>query len=211
MVERSGIIKVLLTGFTPFGHYHYNPTQDLVHRLSGKKLANGKIIGKVLPCSYTKAADVAYNMIKKHKPDMVISFGLASRVPSLKLETRGQNIMNSRYTDSDGKCFSGAPIKADDKKFYYTSKKTPLLVQKLNKLGIKAEISNDAEGFICNTLVYLLSKSISESESPIPFVFIHTPWTDVYKGKITLEPGKIMITENNLDKAVEVIIKSLSH
>lgn len=203
--------KVLLTGFTPFGPYHYNPTQDLVHRLEGKNMTGGVIIGSVLPCSYSDVGDVAYNLVKKHRPDMVISFGLASRVPALRFETRGRNIMDCHYTDSEGKCYSGIPIKAGDKEFYYTSEKTPLLVKELNKLGISSELSSDAEGFICNTHIYLLSKNISTSNNPIPFVFVHTPWTNTYKGKVELGPEKIMVTEDTLDKTVEIIIRELAN
>ncbi len=109
--------------------------------------------------------------------------------------------------DSEGRQFSGVPIIKGDKEFYYTSGKIPQLVKELEKFGIRAELSNNSEGFICNTLIYLLSKKISESENPIPFLFIHIPWTDVYKNRITLEKNKIMISEKSLDRVIETIIK----
>lgn len=198
-------MKVLLTGFDLFGDYKYNPTKDLAKRLDGKIIAGARIIGEVLPCSYRNAAKVVYESIVKNKPDLVVSFGLASRVPTLRFEIRGQNIMNSHYADSEGKIYSGIPIIENDKQYYYTSEKTSYWASKVKESGIDTEISNDAEGFICNTLVYLISKRLSGNQS-IPFVFIHTPWTDNYADRVKLESGKIMIPENSLEKTVEIII-----
>ncbi|MCL4387234.1 MAG: pyroglutamyl-peptidase I [Patescibacteria group bacterium] len=202
--------KVLLTGFGPFGHYQYNPTKDLVQRLNGRKLSNAFIIGQILPCSYKKAAEIAFDLVEKYQPDMVLSFGLASRVPAIRLETRGRNIMDSQYTDIDGQQFFGTPICPGSREYYYTSVEADSLAKELNRAGINSEVSVDAEGFICNSLIYLLGKKLSSNYKQIPFIFFHVPWTKTYSKKISLEPGKIMIPETYLDKTVAISIKMLS-
>lgn len=117
--------------------------------------------------------------------------------------------MDSKYLDADGRQYLGTPISPVDKDYYYTTADNEYMARTLQRCDINAELSNDAEGFICNALIYKVSRWLCYNSRSIRFTFIHIPWTDEYIDKIVLEPGKITIPENQLNRATEVIIQTL--
>jgi len=44
---------------------------------------------------------------------------------------------------------------------------------------------------------------------PIRFAFFHTPWTDDYLNRITLETGKVTIKKSDLKKTIEILLRGM--
>jgi pyroglutamyl-peptidase len=201
--------RAILTGFEPFGTYKYNPVQDTTREYNRKIIGGIEVIGLILPCTYYGAFELLSNKIDKLSPDIILGSGLASRVPCIRLETKGKNIMNGKYPDADEKSPKNELIINGDKLWYETTFNNKILADSLNNKGIKADISFDAESFICNSLIYLTARKIAKENLPIKFTFFHTPWTDDYLYKINIEPEKTIIKKSDLRKTIETIIEEI--
>ena len=199
--------RAILTGFEPFGPYKYNPVQDIAREYDGKILGDIEIRGLVVPCTYYGAFQLLSEKIDELSPDIILSSGLASRVQGIRLETIGRNIMNGKYADAEGRKPKNEPIVERGRLWYLTTSDNIVLANSLYEAEIPAEVSVDAEGFICNSLIYLTAKRISTENLPINFVFFHTPWTKDYLDRINLESGKIAISKGHLNKAVEILLQ----
>jgi pyroglutamyl-peptidase len=196
----------ILTGFGP---YKYNPTQDIVREYNKKIINNTEIVGLVLPCTYYGAFDLLSEKMHELHPDIILSAGLASRVNGIRIETIGRNIMNGKYPDAEGKNPNNEPLIKNGKDWYFTNSDSINLAKSLSKEKISAEISLDAEGFICNSLIYLTAREIQEKHLPIKFAFFHTPWTEDYLDRINLEPEKKTIKKDDLRKTIEILMNGM--
>lgn len=202
--------RALVTGFEPFGPYKFNPTQDIVRDID-KRVGGIEIVGLVLPCTYYGAFEILSKKIDELSPDIILSTGLASRVPKIRLEALGRNVMHGKYPDANGLHPDHLPLVPEGKQSYATTVNTVALADRLYAAHIPAEISVDAEGFICNSLVYLTARRIHEETLHIKHAFFHTPWTDDYVGKIELEQGKTTIKKQDLRKTVELLLGAMGH
>lgn len=196
----------ILTGFEPFGPYKYNPVQDTTQEYNKKKVNGIEIRGLVLPCTYYGGFEVLSEKINEISPDIILSTGLASRVNGIRIETIGRNIMKGKYPDAEGRNTNNEPLIKNGKSFYFINSNSINLTNSLYEKNIPAEISIDAEGFICNSLIYLTARRIFNENLPIKFAFFHTPWTEDYLDRINIEPGKKTIKKSDLKKAIETLL-----
>ena len=199
----------ILTGFEPFGPYRYNPTQDSVVKYNGIMLEGIEIISLVLPNAYHGAFDMLSEEIDLLSPDIVLSTGLSSSIKRIRIEAIGRNIMNGKYPDVNGLKPINEPITPDGKSWYRTTADSVGLANALHGAGIAAEVSVDAEEFTCNSLTYLAARRIREEDLPIQYAFFHTPWTDDYLDRIVLGEGKITISRQDLENAMEICLAEM--
>ena len=201
--------SAIVTGFSPFGEYKFNPTQDLAREVDGKEISGFKIRGLVLQPLYHEASKTLIHNIKEHIPDVIISTGLSSSIQGIRFEHYGANLMLSKYKDGKGRRPNGEPLVRDGPNTYETNVNESLLASKLESLGIDTEVSFHAGSFVCNSLIYLTMREIEDKRLPIKFVFFHAPWTDDYADLIKAEKDKITIPKSHLEKAVEIILDNV--
>jgi pyroglutamyl-peptidase len=199
--------RAILTGFEPFGPYKYNPVQDTAREYNGKKLGDIEVVGLVVPCTYYGAFQLLSERIDELSPDIILGSGLASRVQRIRLEAIGRNVMNGKYADAEGRKPENKPIIEGGRLWYPTTSNNVILANSLYEAEIPAEVSVDAERFICNSLIYLTAKRISDENLPTRFAFFHTPWTEDYLDRINLEQGKITIKKSDLKKTIEILLQ----
>lgn len=202
--------RMIVTGFEPFGPYKFNPSQESSEFFDAQKIGSHEIVGIVLRCTYLGAFQILKNAIAEIEPTAVISVGLSSGVKGIRFETTGRNIMNGKYPDADGYQPNGIRICEGSAEFIAANSDSTALANRVYQKGIPTEISANAEGFICNSLLYLTSHYIQKNRPKIRNVFIHTPWTANFGDRVSLETGKIMIPLQELHGAIEEIIKGVS-
>ena len=69
-------MKVLLTGFEPFGGEARNPSAELVEGLP-EKIGDAELIKLILPVVRGKASTAIRDAVEKFRPDVVLSIGQA--------------------------------------------------------------------------------------------------------------------------------------
>ena len=147
-------MKVLVTGFEPFGGSTVNPSQQLVDAL------DGDVAKALLPVSYARAAEALRLAIAEHEPDLVICFGQADGRTGISVERFAHNLDEATTTDNDESPGSGAPIDADGPVAYPSSLPVDDIVTALRAEGIPAAPSRDAGGFLCNHVFYVLMRTL---------------------------------------------------
>ncbi|MDR2899356.1 MAG: pyroglutamyl-peptidase I, partial [Clostridiales bacterium] len=69
-------MKVLLTGFAPFGGEEINPSYEAV-KLIAENIGEKEVIKREMPCVYGEAIDAIKKAMDEVKPDVVICVGQA--------------------------------------------------------------------------------------------------------------------------------------
>src|ERR687888_1669516 len=98
-------ITALLTGFGPFPGAPFNPTEGLVKRLGARRrpaLAEVERITHVFRTSYAAVDEELPALIARHRPDVLLMFGLAARTPHVRSETRARNAVSALVPDVGG-------------------------------------------------------------------------------------------------------------
>ncbi len=202
--------KVILTGFKPFGSYQFNPTEDLAQAFNGKKIGDHEIIGIVLECTYDAFEKTLKGVIETHYPAAIISTGLSSSVKGVRIETVGKNIMRGKYPDAEGRNPEGEKLSLDGRQFLEAQSDGVSLANVLYTHEIPTELSSDADGFVCNALLYrTIEYILTQHRASMRNTFIHIPWTDDYKGRVNLEEGKIMTPKADVHRAIELLIQHI--
>ena len=204
--------KIIITGFGPFGPYAVNPTEELALMYDGQTIKGRELIkGIVLPATYISAFRILEGVIKREKPDVIISLGLSSSVPGLRIENRFVNIMGGKYPDAGDYEPKGVPVVPTKKAPNYVAPMSDSfqMAGLLNAEGFPVEVSIDANSFICNSLGYLTSTLLQKEYPAIKNMFIHIPWPDSYANRVTLGEGKKFMDGQVILNALDFIIQSI--
>src|SRR6266513_5906248 len=107
-------LTVLISGFGPFPGAPFNPTAALAENLARRRrpaLSEVRRIAHVFPTSYAAVERELPDLIDRHRPDVVLMFGLAPRTPHLRIEARARNRRSTLFADIDGAhpCFAIRP------------------------------------------------------------------------------------------------------
>lgn len=199
--------KVLVTGFEPFGEIVKNPSQVLVEKIAcwGRFPDGLEIISEVLPVVYDESISLISELIKKIKPEIILSFGVAAQREDVCIERVALNLKDTHQPDNvgiqpDGELiFPGAPLA------YFSNLNLQLLQSKFQSHGIPTRISNHAGTYICNCVFYTMAHEIVSTGLNSLFGFIHVP---LISEKTS---DRIPITISDIESAVLSILDGFSH
>ena len=204
--------KILLTWFEPFGSYKKNPVASIAKELHGTFVDEKEIVWMPVPSIYNTFATIKDTIIKTN-PSLIINMWLASSVWWIRIETTGQNTMRSAYTDNDWvqyKQDENKKILEDWPDLISSNSNAEQLKHILTQhIWSEIEISTNADGFICNDLLYRTSLFVQQQQNTLKNVFLHIPWTDDYANQVTLSHWKIFIPREDVKTAVRKIIQHL--
>lgn len=179
-------MKVLITGFTPFGGEDINPAYEAVKNL--EEVINGaEVIKREISTVFHKSIDELDNLIKIESPDIVICVGQAGGRFDISLERVAINIDDARIADNEGNQPIDEKIYDEGDNAYFSSLPIKAMVRRIREGGIPASISNTAGTFVCNHLMYGLLYLINNKYSNIRGGFIHVPYSTgqvVSKGNV---------------------------
>src|SRR5258705_279498 len=103
-VKVSEKLRILVTGFGPFPGAPFNPTQPLVARLVRLRrpaLGDVELSGHIFPVTYTAVDRELPELLASRQPHALLMFGLASRTPYVRVETRARNAVTTLWPDAD--------------------------------------------------------------------------------------------------------------
>lgn len=148
-------MKILITGFDPFGGENVNPAYEAV-KLLPDTIAGAEIIKLEVPTRFHRAGAVLEDAMQRHKPDTVICVGQAGGRAAITPEKVAINLMDGRIPDNAGYQPVDAPIREDGETAYFTSLPVKAMVQRMRDAGIPAAVSYTAGTYVCNYLLYTL-------------------------------------------------------
>ena len=168
-------MKILLTGFDPFGGEPINPAIESVKRV--KDEINGATIIKLeIPTVYRKSIEAIDQAIQEHQPDVVLSIGQAGGRFNLTPERVGINIDDFRIPDNEGNQPVDQKIFEDGEPAYFSNLPIKAMVKNMIDNGIPAAVSNTAGTFVCNHVLYGNLYLIATKYPNIKGGFMHIPY-----------------------------------
>ena len=93
-------MKVLVTGFDPFGKFTINSSERAVSLLP-KSLGGNEIVTAILPVSYTRSDKMLLELIRSVRPDAVVCVGQNASASEIRVETTAGNYAHSEEEDAD--------------------------------------------------------------------------------------------------------------
>lgn len=166
---------ILVTGFEPFAGDTVNPSQLVAERLDGRTIGGRPVTSVVLPVSAARAPGALAAAIERHRPRLVVSFGLAGGRAAVNLERVGINVVDARIADNDGQQAVDTPILAGGPAAYLATLPLRSILAEWQSEGIPGELSNSAGAFICNQVLYW-SLHLAATGSGHRGGFVHLPY-----------------------------------
>lgn len=195
-------MKILITGFEPFGGESLNPSYEAV-KLIENKFNGSDIIKLEVPTAFYKSAQVVISKIDEVKPDAVIMIGQAGGRADITVERVAINIDDASIKDNIGQKPVDSAIDKDGLNAYFATLPIKEIVEKIKNAGIPASISNSAGTYVCNHLMYSVLNYIYKSNLNIKAGFIHVPYTTA---QVIAKPQSASMSMENIKTAIESAI-----
>ena len=168
-------MKLLLTGFEPFGGSSVNPSAQIVERLGREGVAGVALATAVLPVDRHRGPAALIQAVQESEPDSVLCLGLAGRSPAIAIERVAVNLLDFRIADNSGNQTVDEPIVADGPAAYFTTLPVRAMLAAALAAGVPTELSLSAGAFLCNQVTYELLHYLTINERNIPAGFVHVP------------------------------------
>ncbi|MBT2662056.1 pyroglutamyl-peptidase I [Bacillus sp. ISL-45] len=200
-------MKVLISGFEPFGKMKINPTEELLLEAEMFEIENVEISTILLPVNYDECAEVLIKKIDDTQPDVVISCGLAAGRTAITPERIGINVKDTGsgdpYPDNKGRIPTDEMIDVEGPDGLFATLPNRQIEKNLKGLNIPAAVSNSAGTFICNNTLYSVLNHIRKNNLPIKAGFIHFPASTKMSA---LNPALPSLPQETMTQALKVII-----
>jgi pyroglutamyl-peptidase len=170
-------LRILVTGFEPFPGAPFNPTQPLVARLLRLRrpaLDDVELSGHIFPVTYSAVDRQLPELLAKKQPQAMLMFGLASRTPWIRIETRARNAVTTLWPDADHTRIRKGSISGGADAMMFGSH-TGKLLRAADATGIDARASRDAGSYLCNYLSWRAIEATRHDVSPRLAAFVHVP------------------------------------
>ncbi|MCQ8211997.1 pyroglutamyl-peptidase I [Cetobacterium somerae] len=199
-------MKVLITGFDPFGGESINPAWEAVKAM--KDSIDGiEVIKLQIPTVFKKSAEKLFAGIEEHKPDAVICIGQAGGRYDMSVERVAINMDDGRIPDNEGYQPIDTPVYEDGENAYFATLPIKGIVEEIKSAKIPASVSNTAGTYVCNHIMYSLLYYISKNNLNIKGGFIHVPYiTEQVVDKKNMPYMEV----TTITKALECAIQALN-
>ncbi|WP_418965004.1 pyroglutamyl-peptidase I [Cetobacterium sp.] len=199
-------MKVLITGFDPFGGESINPAWEAVKAMENS-LDGIEVIKLQIPTVFKKSAEKLFAGIEEHRPDVVICIGQAGGRYDISVERVAINMDDGRIPDNEGYQPIDTPVYEDGENAYFATLPIKGIVEEIKLAKIPASVSNTAGTYVCNHIMYSLLYYISKNNLNIKGGFIHVPYiTEQVVDKKNMPYMEV----STITKALECAVKALN-
>jgi pyroglutamyl-peptidase len=167
------VVRILVTGFEPFGGQSLNPSWEVARALNGLALEGAQITSVQLPCVFAQALPILQQALAQHRPDIVLALGQAEGRCDFSVERVAINVMDARIADNAGAQPIDVPVVAGAPAAYFSTLPIKALVAGLRAGGFPASVSQTAGTFVCNQVFYALQHALAGQG--VHSGFVHLP------------------------------------
>ncbi|WP_125544559.1 pyroglutamyl-peptidase I [Levilactobacillus lindianensis] len=179
-------MKILVTGFDPFGGETTNPAMEAVKRLPAT-IAGARVVPLVVPTEFKRCATVVRSAIETEHPDVVLSVGQAGGRFGLTPERVAINLVDGRIADNAGYQPTDEPIEPTGAPAYFTQLPVKAMVQAIRAAGIPSQLSTTAGTYVCNDLMYRVQYLRATEFPELRAGFLHIPFLP---SQVVAKPGQ---------------------
>jgi pyroglutamyl-peptidase len=170
-------VKVLLTGFEPFGGSEVNESWEAVRALAARWEGPHELVTVRLPVTFAAGSRLAA-ALAEHTPDVVVCTGLAAGTDAVRLERVAINVTDARIPDNAGERPIDEPVVPGGPVAYLSTLPLKAALVALRDAGIPAVVSNTAGTYVCNATFYALEHLLAGRDG-VRAGFVHVPRADV--------------------------------
>lgn len=200
-------MKVLITGFDPFGGESINPAWEAVKAMKDN-IDGIEVIKLQIPTVFKKSAEKLFAGIEEHKPDAVICIGQAGGRYDMSVERVAINMDDGRIPDNEGYQPIDTPVYEDGENAYFATLPIKGIVEEIKLAKIPASVSNTAGTYVCNHIMYSLLYYVSKNNLNIKGGFIHVPYiTEQVVDKKNMPYMEVTTITKALECAVQALNK----
>lgn len=201
-------MKILVTGFEPFGGEKINPSLEAVRMLEDN-IEGAEIVKASMPVVFSKSIEKLDEVIKLEKPDVVICVGQAGGRFEISVERVAINIVDARIADNDGNQPIDEKIFKDGDAAYFATLPIKSMVEEMRKGNVPAAVSNSAGTYVCNNIMYGLLYLANKKYSNIKGGFIHVPFIpEQVIGKANTPYMSLEQISKGLTLSIKAIVKN---
>lgn len=168
-------MKILVTGFDPFGTDKINPAIEAVKKLPAE-IAGAEISKLEIPTIFNKCAEVVHQAILEQQPDYVLNIGQAGGRSALTPELVAINFDDGRIADNAGFQPINRSIHADGQNAYFTQLPVKAMAQAIIEAGLPSYVSTTAGTYVCNHIMYQVQYMIDKEFPDLKAGFMHIPF-----------------------------------
>lgn len=192
-------MKILVTGFDPFGGEKINPAIESVKKLPDT-ISGAEIIKLEIPTVCHVSLKVIDEAIEKYNPDVILSIGQAGGRYDITVERIGINIDDCRIPDNAGNQIIDEPIYKDGPAAYFSNLPIKAMVKRVQERHIPASVSNTAGTFVCNHVLYGVRYLIETKYPGKKSGFIHIPFL----------PEQVVDKKEKASMSLDTIVEALT-
>ena len=194
-------MKIIVTGFDPFGGEKINPSIECVKALP--EIEGVELIRLELPTVFKESAKRLNEVINDVKPDAVLSVGQAGGRPGITMERIAINVDDARIPDNISQQPIDETIQTEGEAAYFTTLPIKRIVKAIREAGISAEVSNSAGTFVCNHIMYQALFAATKADKPFKAGFMHIPFIP----EQTADKPSLPLEEST--KALQIAIETI--
>ncbi len=168
-------MKILVTGFNPFGDDKINPAIETVKRLPDT-IHGAEIIKLEIPTEFNHSAEVVKKAIEEHHPDYVLDVGQAGGRFGITPEYVAINLDDGRIADNAGYQPLNHTIHEDGQTAYFTQLPVKAIARAIRDAGLPSTVSYSAGTYVCNHIFYQVQYMRDKFFPDIKAGFIHIPF-----------------------------------
>ncbi|GAA3724968.1 pyroglutamyl-peptidase I [Streptomyces tremellae] len=169
-------MKVLITGFEPFGGEGVNPSWSAARLVAEARPCGFDTTAVRLSCVYGKAIAELRAAVADTGPDLVLCAGQAGGRTGLSVERVAVNVDDARIPDNAGNQPVDEPIVPGGPVAYLSSLPVKACVAAVREAGLPASVSGTAGNFLCNHVFYGLAHLIATERPGLRGGFVHVPY-----------------------------------
>ena len=136
------MVKVLMTGFAPFGGDESNPSWEAVRRVQAHR--GVEVRAEELPVTFAGAGKRVTELLAEYKPDFVIMVGLAAGRRGFTVERVALNLADARIPDNEGAQPVDTPVDSSGPAAIFTNVDAKRIVETLRAIVAADDETDDA-------------------------------------------------------------------
>lgn len=178
MDEKRRPVKVLLTGFDPFGEerqaeHPVNPAWEAVRRVQPPE--GIELLRLQVPTVFGVSVETVRAAMAQFRPDAVVCVGQAAGRTAVTPERIGINVMDAAAEDNAGNAPQDQPIVPGAPAAYFATLPIKAMTAAIRDAGVPGAVSDTAGTFVCNDLLYGVLHLAATEFPGTRCGFIHVP------------------------------------
>ncbi len=198
-------MKILVTGFDPFGGEKMNPAIEAVKKLPDS-IEGAEIHKLEIPTVFHKSAEKVAEKVREIKPDAVLNIGQAGGRFDLTIERVAINMDDARIEDNEGNQPIDVAIQEDGEAAYFSTLPIKAIVEEIRSEGLPASVSNTAGTFVCNHIMYQTLYLVNNEFPETVAGFMHIPFMNE---QVVDKSGVPAMSLDDMARGIEAALRAI--